>query len=54
MIGAAKFQHETMSNLIHFYKRKCMGLKELIERLRMEVENLQRMNSNLSASLMIS
>jgi hypothetical protein len=47
MVGATKFQYETMSNLIHFYKKKCMGLKELVEKLRREVEKLQMINGEL-------
>lgn len=41
MIGAAKFQHELMAHLVHFYKSKCATQKELIERLRKEVETLK-------------
>jgi hypothetical protein len=41
LVGASKFQHETMANLVRFYKGKCLGQKELIERLRREVDTLK-------------
>jgi hypothetical protein len=41
LVGASKFQHETMARLIRFYKGKCSGQKELIERLRREVDTLK-------------
>jgi hypothetical protein len=41
LVGASKFQHETMASLVRFYKGKCLGQKELIERLRREVGTLK-------------
>jgi hypothetical protein len=41
LVGASKFQHETMARLVRFYKGKCLGQKELIERLRREVDTLK-------------
>jgi hypothetical protein len=41
MIGTVKFQHETMSNLLRFYKSKCLNQKELIERLRRELDAIK-------------
>jgi hypothetical protein len=41
LLGAARFQHETLVHLVTFYKGKCATQKELIERLRREVEMLK-------------
>jgi len=41
LVGASKFQYEIMANLVKFYKDKCLGQKELIGRLRREVETLK-------------
>lgn len=41
LLGAAKFQHEALVHLVTFYKGKCAAQKELIERLRREMEMLK-------------
>ena len=38
---ASKVQYETMARLIRSYKTKCASQKELIERLRKEVDTLK-------------
>ncbi|KAG8822530.1 hypothetical protein FRC17_009552 [Serendipita sp. 399] len=47
ILGAAKFQHQTMANLINFYKNKCANQRQLIDRLRREVEFLKSENDKL-------
>jgi hypothetical protein len=41
LLGAAKFQHETLVHFVTFYKAKCATQRELIDRLRREVEMLK-------------
>ncbi|PVG00294.1 hypothetical protein CPB86DRAFT_237752 [Serendipita vermifera] len=48
MIGSVKFQHETMANLIRFYKSKCLSQKELIDRLRRELDSLKAGGNQIS------
>jgi hypothetical protein len=51
LVGASKFQHETMARLVRFYKGKCSGQKELIERLRREVDTLKVSWDSISTRL---
>lgn len=41
LVGASKFQHETMANLLRFYKKKSARQNEIIEKLKSEVDTLR-------------
>lgn len=47
IVGATKFQHEIMANLIRFYKGKYTSQKELIVRLRKELDMIKVRPSTL-------